>query len=98
MLERSKIDSKGAEAMDERERDTVIFETGGGTSAEFTVVHEFCHDGSMYAVLQKAGSPGDTLIAEVSDPLGPDEEFVPLPLSRQQALLELLRRSGSEGD
>lgn len=84
--------------MDERERDTVVFDMGDGSSAEFIVVHEFYHDGSMYAVLQKAGSPGETLIAEVSDPLGPGEEFVPLPLARQQELLELLKKDGSEGD
>jgi hypothetical protein len=77
--------------MEDPEKDSIVFEAPDGSAMEFTVMHEFYHDGFMYAVLQKAGSAGDTLIAQVTDPLGPDEEFVPLPLARQQELLERLR-------
>lgn len=81
-----------------RDEDSVVFETEDGMKMEFTVIHEFHHDGGMYAVLQKAGSPGDTLIAEIADPLGPDEEFIPLPLKRQQEMVEYLKRGNNEED
>lgn len=84
--------------MDEIERDTVVFEDDDGSEMEFAVVHEFYHDGGMYAVLQRAGNAEETLIAEVMDPLGPGEEFIPLPMKRQQALLEFLSRSGAQND
>ncbi len=84
--------------MDERERDSVVFETEDGTEMEFSVIHEFYYDGGMYAVLQRDGSAGDTLIAEVVDPMGPDEEFLPLPMDRQQTLLDFLSRGGAGDD
>lgn len=84
--------------MDEQERDSVTFEADDGTELEFNVIHEFYFDGGMYAVLQREGSTGDTLIAEVVDPLGPDEEFVPLPLARQQTLLDYLNRGMPDVD
>jgi hypothetical protein len=84
--------------MENREKDSVVFEAQDGSTLEFSVMHEFYHDGFMYAVLQRTGSAGDTLIAEIADPLGPDEEFVPLPLDRQQEMLEYLRKGGSEED
>jgi hypothetical protein len=84
--------------MEDRDQDFVVFETDDGAAMEFSVVHEFYHDGGMYAVLQRTGTSGDTLIAEIADPLGPDEEFTPLPLLRQQALLEYLSRGGCEED
>jgi hypothetical protein len=84
--------------MEGREDESVVFETEGGGAMEFTVLHEFVYDGGMYAVLQKAGAPGETLIAEISDPLGPDEEFIPLPLKRQQVLLDYLKRGHNEED
>jgi hypothetical protein len=82
--------------MESREDDIIVFETENGEKMEFTVMHEFCRDGLMYAMLQKAGSPGDTLIAEITDPLGPDEEFVPLDLKRQEEMLDFLRKGNSE--
>ena len=84
--------------MDERERDSVVFETEDGSEMEFNVIHEFCYDGGMYAVLQRDGSTGDTLIAEVVDPMGPDEEFLPLSMDRQQTLLDFLSRGGAGDD
>jgi hypothetical protein len=84
--------------MEDKERDSIVFEADDGTSMEFTVMHEFYRDGGMYAVLQKAGSPGDTLIAEISDPLGPDEEFIPLAMPRQLEMVEYLKRNGNEED
>jgi hypothetical protein len=85
---------KEVAAMDEQDRDTIVFEAGDGTAMEFTVMHEFYFDGGMYAVLQSAANAQDTLIAEIADPLGPDEEFLPLPLQRQQELLDYLGRDG----
>jgi hypothetical protein len=84
--------------MENREQDFIVFEADDGSSMEFSVTHEFYHDGSMFAVLQSVTNAGDTLIAEVIDPLGPDEEFVPLPIKRQQTLLEYLNKGGSESD
>lgn len=84
--------------MDEREQDFIVFEADDGSVMEFTVMHEFCHDGQMYAVLQSTGNAGDTLIAQVIDPLGPEEEFVPLPIKKQQALLDYLNKGGTESD
>ena len=46
----------------------------------------------------EGGAPGEALIAEIVDPMGPDEEYVPLPLARQQTLLEHLNREGFETD
>lgn len=80
--------------MDEMERDSIVFETDDGSVMEFEVMHEFYFDGGMYAVLKSAANADDTLIAEVIDPLGPDEEFVPLPMQRQEQLLDYLRQSG----
>jgi hypothetical protein len=88
---------KGVISMEDRESDFIVFEAEDGSKLEFSVMHEFYHNGGMYAVLQNAGNAGETLIAEIVDPLGPDEEFVPLPLQKQQALLDYLR-SGSEED
>lgn len=82
--------------MENNDQDFIVFEGDDGTKLEFTVVHEFRHGGGMYAVLRSAGDAGDTLIAEILDPLGPDEEFVPLPMKRQQELVEYLSRGGSE--
>jgi hypothetical protein len=88
---------KGVISLEDKEPDFIVFEAEDGSKLEFSVMHEFYHDGGMYAVLQSAGNAGETLIAEIIDPLGPDEEFIPLPLKRQQALLEYLR-GGSEED
>jgi hypothetical protein len=81
----------------EYERDDIIsFETAEGETLEFTILHEFYHDGSKYAVLKPADGADAALIAEVVDPEGPEEEFVPLPMKRQQALLDYLNRGGAE--
>jgi hypothetical protein len=87
---------EGVRPMESPEKDSIVFEAQDGSTMEFTVMHEFYHDGFMYAVLERAGAPGDTLIAQVADPMGPDEEFLPLPLARQQELLERLRTGGEE--
>lgn len=84
--------------MDDMERDYIVFEKDDGTAMEFSVMHEFYHDGGMYAVLRSTANAEDTLIAQILDPLGPDEEFVPLPINRQQALLDYLNRGGAEED
>lgn len=83
--------------MENEEQDIIVFEAEDGSDMEFSVMHEFYYNGGMYAVLQRTGSADDTLIAEIVDPLGSSEEFVPLPLQRQQALLEYLK-GGVEED
>lgn len=80
------------------EQDTIVFEGEDGSTMEFTIVHEFNHEGGRYAVLKSTASAGDTMIAEIADPMGPDEEFIPLPMKRQQDLLDYLKRGAAEED
>jgi hypothetical protein len=82
--------------MENNEQDYIVFEADDGAMLEFTVMHEFRHGGGMYAVLRRTGDSGDTLIAEILDPMGSEEEFVPLPLKQQQELLDYLNRDGNE--
>lgn len=85
--------------MEEKELDTIVFEMDDGTELSFGILHEFNYAGGRYAVLRpEGGAPGEALIAEIVDPMGPDEEYVPLPLARQQTLLEHLNREGFETD
>ncbi len=85
--------------MDERELDTIVFEMDDGTERSFGILQEFNYAGGRYALLRpEGGQEGEALIAEVLDPLGPDEEYVPLPLHRQETLLEYLNREGFESD
>lgn len=84
--------------MDDMEKDFIVFEKEDGTVMEFSVMHEFYHDGGMYAVLRSATNAEDTLIAQIIDPLGPDEEFIPLPIQKQQTLLDYLNKGGGEID
>ena len=76
--------------------DIISFEAADGATLEFTVVYEFYHDGGKFAVLKPVDGADVALIAEITDPEGPDEEFVPLPMKRQQVLLDYLNREGAE--
>lgn len=81
----------------ENERDDIVsFEIDDGKTLEFTLLHTFYHDGSAYAVLKPADGGDAALIAEMVDPDGPEEAFLPLPMDRQQALLDYLNQGGSE--
>lgn len=83
--------------MEEDGRDVITFELDDGSALDFTVAHEFLFDGAMYAVLQSVSDDGGSMIAEIVDPMGPDEEFIPLPMDRQMEMLEYLK-NGLEED
>ena len=83
--------------MDENE-ELIVFETDDGSLLEFQVVYEFYRDGSKFAVLKPSNGSDEALIAEVSDPLGPDEEYIPLPLNRQKTLLDYLNEGNFDSD